>query len=414
MPIKTGVLAACIVLIGSISLARGPAKPDPKDIQAVVQGANDFAVDLYVRLSAEKPGNLFFSPASIGTALAMTYSGAAGETAKEMARTLHYPLAADKLGPVYSALINTWNHPTESGRSQDKRAAFELIVANRLWGGKNFGFKTGFLALVKQNYGASVGELDFTKTDKSCRIINDWVAQQTKDKIKNLITKEALNERTRLVLTNAIYFKSSWAAKFDEADTRDVPFKLTSRMSVDVPMMIQQENFGYMENDDLQLLELSFNGYALSMVVLLPKPGREADAQKSLTSASLDQWLKALKPSLVKVTLPKFKFSGEFMLADTLKAMGMADAFTNGADFSGMTEKEQLFISQVIHKAFVDVDENGTEAAAATAVTMVAPTAALVRPNPKVFNADHPFVFLIRHNSTGQILFMGRLANPKG
>ena len=212
----------------------------------------------------------------------------------------------------------------------------------------------------------------------------------------------------------AIYFKSSWAAKFDEADTRDVPFKLTSRMSVDVPMMIQQENFGYMENDDLQLLELSFNGYALSMVVLLPKPGREADAQKSLTSASLDQWLKALKPSLVKVTLPKFKFSGEFMLADTLKAMGMADAFTNGADFSGMTEKEQLFISQVIHKAFVDVDENGTEAAAATAVTMVAPTAALVRPNPKVFNADHPFVFLIRHNSTGQILFMGRLANPKG
>ena len=422
----TIIMAVCVVLFGSVCLADTPMADTPKEgVAAVANSSNAFATDLYAMLAAGK-GNLFFSPGSIDTALAMTYAGAAGDTAKQMAKTMHLTLAADKLGPAFADLLKQLNNPPDVGYGKDKKPAYQLVVANRLWGQKDYGFKADFLQRAQQSYGAGLNELDFAQTEEARTTINDWVAQQTKDKIKDLIPKGSLQSNTRLVLTNAIYFKSNWMEQFPKRATKDAPFKLSANKSVDVPMMHLQKHFGYMENDDLQLLEMPYARRELSMMILLPKPIIQNDSgkippevdplailEKNLTAANIDNWLKGQRTINVDVTLPKFKFSGEFKLADTLRDMGMTDAFDQTkANFSGMTDKEQLYISQVIHKAFVAVDEDGTEAAAATAV-MMRPGDVMRPAEPTVFKADHPFVFIIRHNPTGQILFMGRVMNPK-
>lgn len=371
---------------------------------AVVEGNTAFALDLYQELK-DTTGNLFFSPYSISTALAMTYAGARENTAKQLADVLHFPSAQKEFHPVFGQLETLLNEVQAQGDIQ-------LNVANSLWPQEGYPFLEEYLALVKKYYGVVITPLDYQRAaEKARKIINQWVEEKTKDKIKNLIKPGILNALTRLVLVNAIYFKGNWANQFDERRTRDDTFYLLSGETIQTPLMAQKKEFAYGENEYWQVLELPYEGESLSMIVLLPN---EKDGlpqlEKQLTAANLRMWTSGLRKQKVKVFLPKFKMTSQFSLAKTLAAMGMRDAFNpDKANFSGMDGRlNWLYIKDVIHKAFVDVNEEGTEAAAATATLFGIKMAA----QPPIFRADHPFIFLIRENSTGSILFLGRLMDP--
>jgi serpin B len=388
-----------------------PAEKDPAqpkaDVSAVAQANNVFGCELYAKLKGQA-GNLFFSPASIHTALGMTYAGAAGRTADQMAGTLHFDLPADRLHKAFGLLTGELNNPPKQGTDP----AYQLVVSNALWLQKGYPFRDSFTRLVKDNYGAGLNEVDYAAAEPARKTINDWVGKATRDKIKDLIPPGVLNELTRLVLTNAVYFKSDWADTFPEHATKAGPFQLGEGKTVSVPLMAQWTHIGYMETEDFQLADLPYKADVLSMTVLLP---RKADGLKALeeklSAKALAQWLGKAKPAHVDLTLPRFKFISQFGLKAPLSQLGMVDAFDPGkADFSGMTTTEKLYISAVLHKAFVAVDEKGTEAAAATAI-MVGTTAMPMEPRI-VFRADRPFLFLIRHRPTGAVLFLGRLANP--
>ena len=280
----------------------------------------------------------------------------------------------------------------------------------------------GSSIFLRTRYGADLEQLDFNKQPElACRKINQWVEDQTAGKITNLISPDALNEFTRLLLVNAIYFKGDWTEKFDEAATKEDSFHQGLLSEIKVQMMHQQANFSYAKVGDVQVLELPYGSRDLSMVVLLPeRVDGLAKLETALSVSNMNRWITALVPQLVEVFLPKFRLTGQFALADVLKSMGMATAFDiEASDFSGITDpgaciQIPLCISEVIHKAFVEVNEEGTEAAAATAVTMELLSAEFHRPPPvPVFRADHPFVFMIRHNESGSILFMGRVVNPE-
>jgi serpin B len=376
---------------------------DSSDIKTVAQGNTIFALDLYNKLK-ETEGNLFFSPYSISTALAMTYAGARGNTEKQMAEVLHFTLDQKKLHPAFARLEAQLNS------MQDNRN-IELTVANALWTQKDYVFLREFLDLTKNNYGAALNLVDFKKAHEAVRMkINAWVEEKTKNKIKDLIKPGVLDPLIRLVLTNAIYFKGNWESQFEKSKTKEAPFWLAPGKSVKVPMMTRKQKFNYMENDRLQILELPYVGNDLSMIVVLPKKIEGVTQLESVLSVdNLNTWLNLLRKREILVYLPKFKTSSQFSLGEMLSSMGMSDAFTAHADFSGMTAKQELYISSVIHKAFVDVNEEGTEAAAATAVAMK--LLSMPAP-PPVFRADHSFIFLIRHNPSGSILFLGRITNP--
>jgi len=380
---------------------------------------NEFALELYAKLR-DGEGNLFFSPYSISTALAMAYAGARGRTESQMAEVLHFlPIGKpgaevpstlapgrQQFAAAFGKIIKELNKRGEKGR-------YELSVANALWGQKGYGFLEEFLELIESNYGGQLNEVDFIRATETARsTINAWVEKKTNNKIKNLIRKGVLDSMTRLVLTNAIYFKGNWARQFKEDETKDAPFTLVDGGKVDVPMMNQTAEFGYMEAENFQGLELPYVGDELSMIILLPKQfDGLSEFEKTLTLENLSQRLARLRKRKVVVSIPKFKMTSQFGLAPVLKSMGMQDAFSPGADFSGISGQRDLFISAVIHKAYVDVNEEGTEAAAATAVTM-----RLTSVGPAqipVFCADHPFLFLIRDNHSGSILFIGRVTNPK-
>ena len=375
------------------------------DSAIVVQGNNAFAFDLYGKLSQQENDNLLFSPYSISTALAMTYAGARGETEAEMAKVLRFGLPQQRLHPAFAVLIANLN-------SEDRKG-YTLSVANRLWGQRGYGFLPDFLKTTKDRYGAELAMLDFAgNTEQARRTINLWVEDQTQQKIKDLIAKGVLDQLTRLVLTNAIYFKGTWKSQFDEKQTRGLPFAVSPDKRLNVPTMHQKARFRHAALPDCQVLDLPYSGEDLSMLVVLPKKvDGLAELEKSLTVDKLKTWTSRLHWSKIHVFLPKFKMACQFQLKSVLAEMGMAQAFdSRRADFSGMTPKPDLFISAVIHKAFVDVNEEGTEAAAATAVVMKLRS----RPKPPpVFRADHPFMFLIRDNRTGSILFLGRVMNPK-
>ncbi len=377
-------------------------------MSAVVKGNNQFAADLYARLKDQSSENLFFSPHSIAAALAMTYSGAAGETQRQMAQVLHFSVPEPELHEAMARLRRSL--------LADEKKGYQLQVANRLWGQKGLDFLPEFLQTARKYYGAELAVLDFARdTEQARREINDWVEKQTEEKIKELIARGVLDPRTRLVLTNAIYFKGNWQEQFNEDATRDAPFHISGEREVTVPLMHQTERFGYRAADDMQILEMPYAEGELSMFVLLPK---EIDGlpklEKKLTQDNLDKWTAGLRRQKVRVFVPRFKMTSQFGLKDTLEALGMALAFDQRrADFSRMSSSESLYVSAVVHKAFVDVNEEGTEAAAATGVVMM-PTMAPVKPEePPTFRADHPFVFLIRDNQTGSILFLGRMTNPK-
>ena len=375
------------------------------DRKAVVEGDNAFAVALYGQLR-KQGGNLFFSPESISTALAMAYAGARGDTASEMAKTLHFTLPPEQLHPAMGALLRELN------AGQDN---YQVSVANALWAQQGYTFLDQFLKLLKSDYDAGLNQVDFKGPSETVRsTINRWVEQKTQDKIKDLLQPGSLKPDTRLVLTNAIYFKGNWETQFDKAQTKDEDFHLSPSQTKTAPLMHRQGGFNYFNGGTSQILEIPYKGKDLSLIVLLPNEiGGLFALEQSLTGPNTREWLGHLAPvSKVIVTIPKFKMTQQFELGATLGAMGMPTAFSGRADFSGMTGKRDFSISEVIHKAFVDVNEEGTEAAAATAVTMRSLAMRLPDTPPPVFRADHPFVFLIRDNRSQSILFMGRVADP--
>jgi serpin B len=398
------VIAAVLATLSFATLtSRGNVPKEGTD--KVGQMNNALAMDLYSRLS-QNSGNHFFSPTSIRTALAMAWAGARGQTAEQMATTLHLdadPDAGAKLGSFLRSL-------NESGG----KGGFELSVADALWGLRGYPFTPAYLANVEKNYGGHLAELDFVNDpDGSRKTINDWVAGQTHDKIKDLLPPGSVVPTTHLVLTNAIYFKGKWDRPFEKSNTHEADFAVSADRKVSAPFMYQQAKFRYAEDDDVQVLELPYGNGELSMRILLPKnAGHFAAFEHGLTASRFEDFGGRLQTEDVQVWLPRFKVETEYRLEEVLPAMGMKLAFEPGrADFGGMTSASSFFISAVIHKAYVQTDEEGTEAAAATGVTMRA-TAVLVRKPPKQFRADHPFVFAIVHRPSGAILFMGRLNSP--
>jgi serpin B len=379
----------------------------PADLAALTSGNTTFAFDLYQALR-KSPGNFFYSPHSISLALAMTYAGARGATAQQMANTLHFTLPPERLHPAFDSLDLALAQRGQGAKGQDAKG-FRLNVVNAIWGQTGYQFQPDFLNLLAEDYGAGLRLLDFSKAPEPSRgIINQWVNDQTEGKIKDLIPQGAIDPLTRLVLTNAIYFNAAWSEQFNKNSTADGPFTALDNSKVTVPLMHQSAHFGYVEGASYQAVELPYDGQQLSMVVLLPAAGQFDGFEQALDGKQFDAILKVLAPKLVVLTLPRFKTEASFMLKDTLTALGMRDAFAASADFSGMTGKRDFTIGAVIHKAYVSVDENGTEAAAATAVSM--PTGA--RPEaPVAFTADRPFIFLIRDIQTGAVLFVGRIVD---
>jgi serpin B len=391
--------------IGQCHVKAADTKEPSADKAALIKGNNEFAFELYGKLRG-KEGNLFFSPYSISTALAMTYGGARGQTAEEMAKTLHFSLDQARLHPAFAELIREING---YGMPQE----YQLSVANALWLQQDYPFQPGYLKLVKENYGARLRPVDFNGNSEGARqLINAWVEKQTLEKIKELLKSDDVTSLTRLVLTNAIYFKGDWSRPFEKKDTKDEDFRVAGDRKVKVAMMHRTAEFRWSPTDTFQALEMGYGDGELAMVVLLPnKVDGLAQLEEELTSGKLTPWLAKFHyyhPRQVKVAVPRFKATAEFQLKDVLVEMGMARAFGAEADFTGITNS-RLFISKVVHKAFVDVNEEGTEAAAATAV-LLAETARPIA--PAEFRADHPFLFLIRDNRNGSILFLGRLSEP--
>jgi len=404
MKLLLPLLIACLLLLLNVDGAETKSLTEA-DRAAVVEGNHAFAVALYQQL-CHQGGNLFFSPESISTALAMAYAGASGNTASEMAKALHFTLPPGQLHPAMGALLRDLNAA---------HSDYQLDVANALWAQQGYNFLDNFLNLLRTDYGAGLQQVDFKGATEAARsTINQWVEQKTQDKIKDLLAPGALRPDTRLVLTNAIYFKGNWQTQFDKAQTREEDFYVSQTKLTTAPLMHREGSFGYFDGGTFQVLEIPYKSNELSLIVLLPKersglPGLE----NSMTASNMQQWLNQVAPvSKVVVTIPRFKSTQQFELSAALRVLGMPQAFDAGADFSGMTGKRDFAISAVIHKAFVDVNEVGTEAAAATAVTMRALAMRAPGAPPPVFRADHPFVFLIRDHGSRSILFMGRMTDP--
>jgi len=385
-----------------------PDAPE-EEILALASNNNAFALDLYQALRSQD-GNLFYSPFSISLALAMTHAGARGETEAQMASVLHFDLAREFLHPAFNALDQELAKRGEP--IGDEEQPMQLDIANAVWAQKEYPFQQEYLDLIASNYGAGIRLADFiTEAEPARKEINKWVSDQTRDKIKDLIPAGTLDAMTRMVLVNAIYFKADWQEQFDPNLTTDAPFHLLDGTEVNVPMM-STENFGllYTKGEGYQAIELPYQGGTAVMDIILPDEGMFGTIEGALDHESLEKVLASLQPVSARLSLPKFSFSSEFSLAKTLAGMGMRQAFDpNSADFSGMTGNRDLFISEVIHKAFVAVDEKGTEAAAATAVIMKETSAPVFELELSV---DRPFLFVIRDLPSGQILFIGRALNP--
>ncbi len=378
------------------------------DIPSLVKGNNAFALALFEVLRSEK-GNLFFSPYSISAALAMTYAGARGETELQMAKALQFALPQAKLHPAFQALGAELAKRGEGAKASDGKG-FRLNIVNALWGQEGYQFLQAYLDLLSAFYGAGMERVDYSQPDKARALINDWVSKQTEERIQDLIPEGGVNELTRLVLTNAIYFNAAWATQFDEAYTTDLPFTRLDGSQISVPMMSLTESFNYATANGYLAVELPYDGREMSMVILLPEHGQLDVYERPLSAETLDKIVAGLAPQQVKLTMPKFEFDAAFSLRDALSEMGMPAAFTADADLTGMTAERELFISDVFHKAFVKVDENGTEAAAATAVVVGLTSFNPVEPIE--VKVDRPFLFLIRDVKTGTILFVGRVVDP--
>ncbi len=387
-------------------LARDTA-PDvtPADVQTLVAGNTAFAADLY-RLASGESGNLFMSPHSVTTALAMTYAGAASNTATQIADVFNFTQAPATLHASLNALDLTLASREQNGTSET--IPFKLRVANSIWGQDGFEVLDPFLDTLALNYGAGMHVLDFQReTEASRQTINRWVEGQTNNKIKDLLPQGVIEPTTKLVLTNAIYFSAAWQSPFKANDTQDRPFQVAGT-NVQVPTLYQTADLWYGEATGWKAVEIPYDGGDLSMTVVVPD--NLAAFEQQLTAATFTAISDALTNHSVQLYLPKFKFEAPLPLKGILMELGMTDAFTDGlADFSGIDGKRELVITDVLHKGFVGIDENGTEAAAATAV-VIGPASV---PQQATMVVDKPFVFFIKDRQTGAILFVGRVVDPR-
>ena len=382
-----------------------PAEDAPAVLRKTAAGNNELAVEIYRRLAV--PGrNLFVSPLSIGTAFAMAAAGARGETLKEIEQALRFKSTGDDLAAAWSGLLADLRERAKTGK-------FQLSAANRIWIERQFELGKAFMKTMKKSYDAALKQVNFSGDPEGARgEINDWVAQQTNKKITNLVPEGAITGATSLVLTNAVYFMGAWDQPFDEKSTHQAEFMISPTKRADVPMMKHTGFYRYAEYDDLSAASLPYKtegkkDEALSLLVLLPKKETGlADIEKKLSAAALSRWIDGMAEKEVVLELPRFEVSTFTGLSEALKKMGMKTAFTPDADFSGMAPK--LFIGEAFHKAYVSVNEKGTEAAAATAITMVKADGG----RKYSFRADHPFIFAIRDDRTGALLFIGRVIDP--
>jgi len=375
------------------------------DSSPTVDASNQFAFELYNQYK-DTNDNVFFSPYSISSALQMTYEGARGQTAEEMKSVFHFPKENQIRIGSFAKLYEQIN---------PQNASYQLSTANALWAQKDYSFDQNYLKTVETYYHGKTTNLDFANQLEESRItINQWVSDRTAQKIPELFAPGSLDPLTRLVLTNAVYFRGKWATPFEKEATREKDFATLNGTKTKCQMMNKQKNYNYTETADYQVLELPYENSDLSMIAILPQDGKMASVENSLTAQNFATIKNVLKTELVNVSLPKFKFDTSYNMNEALSTMGMPAAFNpETADFSGMTGKCDLYIGLVIHKAYIDVYEEGTEAAAATGVAMIRATATpMAQPQPKIFNADHPFIFAITHNNTGAILFIGKVNDP--
>ncbi len=369
----------------------------------IAASSNGFALDLYAQLRSAD-GNLFFSPFSVFCALSMTHAGAQGETAAQIAGTLHLDPGRERVHEDIGAVLR--------GLRGGKDDRHQLHIANALWAKKGYRFLESFSRRMREAYGARPEEADFDDPAAACEAINAWVAGETNGKIRQLLSPQAIDQFTRAVLANAIYFRAAWQETFDKEFTRDAPFHVLPGVSVPVPTMHRTDDLRYADLGALRALEIPYDGRRLAMLILLPKAvDGLAQVERSLTPALLRG--DGLASAEVSLYLPRFRAETGYALAEALKAMGMPRAFDDRkAEFFSMVEGEPLCISSVIHQAFVDVNEAGTEAAAATAVVMAMLGSMVRESEPVIFRVDRPFLFLIRDRRTGCVLFLGRIRDP--
>ncbi len=411
--ISITILAACLpaasIHTAKSNKQRATNPSAPIDgVKELVEGNNAFALELYNELRSEG-GNLILSPYSISLALAMTYAGARGNTEAQMAQALHFAPQNEEHISFNALDLALGKKPINLDPNQKP---MQLNIANALWAEQSITFQPEFLDTLALNYGAGVNLADFkNKADKERAAINNWVSDQTEDKINNLLPDDSLTSDTRMVLVNAIYFNADWLDQFDADSTRDVPFNLLDGTQVKAPMMGQDMTIPYMTGSGYTALELPYAGDTAAMDILVPDAGRFDEIESALTGNMFNEIVGNMNETLLVLNMPKFKFESSFSnISDTLSSLGMTDAFNaNSADFSGMTTDEKLVIDSVIHKAFVAVDEKGTEAAAATAVIVDTTSLHMIDVNILI---DRPFIFVIRDKVNGQVLFIGRVLNP--
>lgn len=385
-----------------------PSAP-PADIAEFVAGNSQFAIDLYRELR-DPESNTFYSPYSISEALAMAYAGARGNTEAQMAETLHYTLPQSRLHPAANALDLELAQRGAGAKGQDDQP-FRLKIANSVWGQTGYQFLPGYLDTLAENYGAGLRLTDFQKAPEPAReTINGWVKEQTEGKVIDLLPKGSITDLTRLVLANAVYFNAAWKTPFDSGSTQPGQFTLLDGSQVDVPMMRKLLALPYAQGSGYQAVEIPYDGDEVSMVILLPDAGSLEQFEETLTADQVSRIVSELRPKQVQLSLPKFTYESTFSLAEVLAAMGMPDAVDpDRADFSGISGRRDLYISDVVHKAIVAVNEKGTEAAAATGVVVGTTSMPVV---DVTLTIDHPFIFLIRDVKTDTILFLGRVLNP--
>ena len=368
------------------------------------EAVNAFAFDLFKDLNIDNKENIFISPYSIFTALAMCYEGAKGETADEMEDVLAIQQDNASFHNYMTNLYVLFNNQNND---------YNISTANALWVQENYKLLESYLNIINNIYGGSATEVDFGDPQGASDIINQWVENNTNGLIKDLIKPEYINILTTLILTNAIFFKGTWKYQFDVANTTDRDFTNQSDVTVKVPTMQlanTENSFNYTETDELQILELPYAGDDISMLILLPKDNDLSNLIDTIDDSKITALRDSMEETILDIYLPKFKVETEYALKENLNNLGMETPFTGYADFSGMNGVKELYISQVIHKAYVDVNEEGTEAAAATAVIME--RFSIGGPDDIIFNCDHPFLYLIQHKQTGTILFMGSVNNP--
>jgi serpin B len=413
--------AAVLLAASSLSAA--------DSFRTAASAVNELGIDLLAHASKPQE-NTALSPYSIQIALAMTYAGAEGDTREQMAKVLHYPADEPNIPRSFASLqnalaemtIRTAKLATESKKSGGPSEPITLTVANRLFGQNGYDFRAAYLELLKEVFGAPLETLDFVKSPAAAtKQINAWVEKQTRERIRNLIPDNALNKETRLVLANAVYLKAPWAKEFNENATKPGPFHLTGGETVNVPMMTRQDSFGYAKHEGFAAVALPYSGGDLQFLILLPDTAVGLPKVESKLTAALLNESAGVTSQEIVLYLPRFKLEPPlFALGKTLEALGMESAFNvpkGSANFNGIAPKrpdDYLYISDVFHKTFVDVDEKGTEAAAATAVVMMMATGHFEqKTKPLEVRVDRPFLFAVQHRPSGACLFLGRVMDPR-